>query len=241
MAEFVQLIRHKVFHIFGLQTSTAIALLVGFIQRIDILAFCDIMSRLLDYVQALAMTCIGLKKFKVHSEGCVLITDSTGIYYMIKGLLGAHLAVIFLNQGYFVFAGVKSLDDITPLQRSLPINLKHYLIPIEINSKCVSKTVQIVEASLKSLPPNARTLIGLINNSVRESESLEPLESVSSDMWIRMFSANVVEPFNLINGFLPLLRHCNGRIINIVSTCSNTSPLQGAYAATKKVYFGGLW
>jgi NAD(P)-dependent dehydrogenase (short-subunit alcohol dehydrogenase family) len=148
---------------------------------------------------------------------------------LIIGHLGARLAVQFLNEGYFVFAGVKSLDDISPLQRNLPINLKHNLIPIEIDAKFVSKTVQIVEASLKSLPPNARILIGLINNSIKESESLEPLESINSDIWIRMFTANVVEPFNLINGFLPLLRHCNGRIINIIPNGSNTCPLQGAY------------
>jgi hypothetical protein len=79
MSEFVQLIRHKVYQVFALKITVTFALLIGFIQNIDIIAFCDMLSRILDYVQALSMTGIGLRKFKVHSKGCVLITDSTGI------------------------------------------------------------------------------------------------------------------------------------------------------------------
>jgi NAD(P)-dependent dehydrogenase (short-subunit alcohol dehydrogenase family) len=98
----------------------------------------------------------------------------------------------------------------------------------------IQQAVKQVEHGLAQYEPNSRVLIGIVHTA--SMPLVAPIESVSTQDWNQIMAVNTIGPLQTTNAFLPLLRHSNGRIVNISSASAIGSPLGGPFAASKMVY-----
>ena len=201
------------------------------INKIDLLSLWDQIGIGMDTLGAILLSQLGYKiEHKVYKEGALLVTGaSSGI--------GSHLAISLAEQGYMVFAAVRSLPDAHALKVHISSKYQHCIIPIQLDvtsSSSIQHAIKTMEHHLCQFPPNARQLIGVVNCA--SVPFLAPLEASTQHDWNQVFQVNTVGPMAVITACLPLLRNSNGRIINVSSASAMTaSPLCGVYAASKMV------
>ncbi len=155
----------------------------------------------------------------IGDNRAVVITGaSTGI--------GAACALHLDRMGFVVFAGVRKSEDGVALQKAG----SDRLIPLEIDVTDLS-TIQKSHALVLEATRD-RGLFGLINNA--GIAVVGPLEAVPISDLRQQLEVNVVGQVAVTQVFLPLLRHAQGRIINMGSISGlSTMPLMGPYSASK--------
>lgn len=155
-----------------------------------------------------------------HSpRGDVVITGaSSGI---------GHASALALDRaGFRVFAGVRSPDDATVLQRvASPL-----LTPLTIDVTDADSIARAREVVARAV--GAAGLAGLVNNAGIGIAG--PLECMSLDDVRAHFAVNTIGPLATTQAFLPLIRQARGRIVNIGSVGGRiTMPFGGALCGSK--------
>ena len=155
---------------------------------------------------------------KIQHPTVVVTGASTGI--------GEATALELYRRGYVVFAGVRTADAGNRLQAKSG----GMLIPIILD---VTDAAQIAAAAEKVREKTGENgLAGLVNNAGIAISS--PLEIVPLADFRRQLEVNVVGQLAMIQAFIPLLRKCQGRIVNISSiNGAIATPYLGPYAASK--------
>ena len=144
----------------------------------------------------------------------ILITGaSTGI--------GRAIALALDEEGWQVFAGVRSQKD----GKSLKSESSENLVPIILDitkKEHIKKAVEKIGDSLHGLINNA----GIVSPGPLE---LMPIKDIKEQL-----DVNVVSQISVTQSFLPSLRNSQGRIIFMSSVSGMmVFPLLGAYAASK--------
>lgn len=139
--------------------------------------------------------------------------------------IGYHLAETLLNQGYVVWAGLRSPQILTNLQEKFPSKLHVLKLDVTLSSdidqawRRISTDPSIEEFSLIN---NAGIAVG------------NPFESLPVEEWRRLFDVNVFGLIEITKKFLPLLRRTKGRVINMGSISGRVAaPFLGPYCASK--------
>lgn len=149
----------------------------------------------------------------------VLITGaSTGI--------GKATAITLDRSNYRVFAGVRKEEDADKLREAA----SNRLVPIQLD---ITRTDQIASA-LKQVKDRlgGYGLNGLVNNAGICVGG--PIEALPLEILRRHIEINVIGQIAVTRSFLPLIRSCKGRIINVGSATGRFSlPFLGAYSASK--------
>lgn len=157
-------------------------------------------------------------------------------YVLVTGAssgIGMALSIHLQESGYHVLAGIRKDADgkkLLELSRStFPEHTVDMLTPvtIDITNPC---SIKAAAARIKTITPEG--LHGLVNNAgIAVSGALELVENQRIE---EQFSINVVGTFIMIKMFLPLLKRCKGRIVNIGSISGLFSPPGlSVYAASK--------
>ncbi len=146
----------------------------------------------------------------------ILVTGaSTGIGYATAHLLA--------QNGYAVFAGVRTEDDASRLAAAHP-----NLTPITLD---VTKAADIRTAAAL-VRESGIPLYGLVNNAGVAVAG--PLEFLPLDDIRKQFEINVFGPIAIAQAMLPMLRERRGRIAFIGSIAGRISaPFVGPYSASK--------
>lgn len=153
-----------------------------------------------------------------NGRAVVITGASTGI--------GAACALHLDRLGFFVFAGVRTIQDGEALQRQGTDRLVPLLLDVTDEST-IHKAQVIVSKQLGS-----SGLFGLINNA--GIAVVGPLEAVPIDDLRRQLEINVVGQVAVTQTFLPLIRLARGRIVNMGSIAGRGAmPLMGPYSASK--------
>jgi NAD(P)-dependent dehydrogenase (short-subunit alcohol dehydrogenase family) len=151
----------------------------------------------------------------------VLVTGASG---GVGSALTAHLA----DQGWTVFAGVRSLAAASSLAR------RHRgVIPVEVDildeSTLAKARFQVAERLEGEGLPG---LGALVNNAGKSVDG--PLELLPVNELLDLFAVNVVGQIAVTQAFLPLLRPAHGRIVNSGGAAGRVAlPMYGALSATK--------
>jgi NAD(P)-dependent dehydrogenase (short-subunit alcohol dehydrogenase family) len=151
----------------------------------------------------------------------VLITGASG---GVGSALTAHLA----DQGWTVFAGVRSLaagSSLATRHRSV--------IPVEVDILDESTLAKARFQVAGRLEGDGRPGLGaLVNNAAKSVDG--PLELVPVNELLDAFAVNVVGQIAVTQAFLPLLRPAHGRIVNIGGAAGRVAlPMYGALSASK--------
>jgi len=154
-----------------------------------------------------------------EERGAVVVTGtSTGI--------GAATAVQLAKQGFHVFAGVRRLQDGEALQAQT----QNGLTPIQIDitdQESIAAAAKTVAAAV-----GKRGLAGLVNNAGIVKPA--PVEFQPIADFREQLEVNLVAPVAVTQAFLPLIRLCTGRIVNVGSIGGRlVLPVHGAYSASK--------
>lgn len=151
--------------------------------------------------------------------GAVVITGaSTGI--------GEACACRLERLGYTVFAGVRKAADGAALQSKCSDRLRPIILDVT-DAVSIERAAETVARAV-----GGKGLAGLVNNAGIAVAS--PLEYLPPAELRRQLEVNVVGQLAVTQAFLPLLRKCHGRIINMSSVSGLTAlPMTGAYAASK--------
>jgi NAD(P)-dependent dehydrogenase (short-subunit alcohol dehydrogenase family) len=146
----------------------------------------------------------------------VLVTGaSTGIGYATVKLLA--------HEGYLVFAGVRTQDDIERL-RSEHEHIRPVFIDVCDSSR--------IAAAVQDISQSSTPLFALVNNAGIAVAG--PLEYLPLEDFRRAFEVNVFGTLAVTQACLPLLRRTNGRIIFMSSVSGQIAPpMIGPYAASK--------
>ncbi len=154
------------------------------------------------------------------NKGAVVITGtSTGI--------GRAIALKLTEQGYRVFAGVRTEKDAESLKQDASGNLT----PIIMD---VTKAEEIKSASeFVSLAVGDEGLFALINNAYAGVDG--PLECIPIDDIRRNFEINVIGQIAVTQAFLPMLRTAKGRIINMSAICGRFAIPYRSLLSTSKI------
>jgi len=166
------------------------------------------------------------KEFIVRHSGIVVVSGaSTGI--------GKDAAFELGKQGFTVYAGVRSDQDITKLTaeaKSLPLTGK--LLPVKFDvtrEKDIDQLYAQIIPQLSAQVPFA----GLINNA--GIAYYYPIELFNITMARTVFEVNFWGTFALTQKFLPLLKEHQGRVL-FVSSVAGLVSVEGSsvYSATKR-------
>ncbi|WP_373526940.1 SDR family oxidoreductase [Nostoc sp.] len=152
-------------------------------------------------------------------QGTVVITGaSTGV--------GRATALLLAQEGYQVFAGVRTEKDAELLR----LNSAGNLTPITLD---ITKLEQIKAATeIVSSAVGEKGLLGLVNNAGILVDG--PLEYLDLDELRWQFEVNVIGQVAVTQAFLPMIRQAKGRIINIGSVSGKiSSPFFSALCASK--------
>lgn len=154
------------------------------------------------------------------NKGAVVITGtSTGI--------GRVIALKLTEEGYRVFAGVRTQKDVESLKQAASGNL----IPIIMD---ITKEEEIKSASeFVSLAIGDEGLFALINNAYAGVDG--PLECIPIDDIRWNFEINVIGQIAVTQAFLPMLRKAKGRIINISAICGRFALPYRSLLSTSKI------
>lgn len=142
--------------------------------------------------------------------------------------IGYECAKTFAQQGFWVFAGVRTPEKAAALQQEAGDNLTPVLLDVT-DLATVEAAIARIDAALCQQEAN---LIGLLNNAAQEYMGpfeLLPLEWVRQEMEVGYFGY-----LSVIKACLPLLRQSQGRIVNISSINGRcVFPIVGSGCATK--------
>lgn len=146
----------------------------------------------------------------------VLITGaSTGI--------GLALTKSCLEQGYTVWACVRKLESLKDLKDKYSTL---HVIRMDVTSK------EEVQAAANILSQQSVDDFVLINNAGIALGG--PIEAMDLKEWRNLFEVNVFGLLQVTQSFLPLLRKCKGRVINIGSISGRmSSPFLAPYTSSK--------
>ncbi len=137
--------------------------------------------------------------------------------------IGFATAKLLAEEGYHVFAGVRSGDAARKLAAFNP--------NIRTVSLDVTKPEQI-DAAIQRVAESGKQLCGLVNNAGIALGG--PIEYMPLDLLREQFEINVFAPIALTQAALPLLRDAKGRIIFIGSIAGRlAAPFVGPYSASK--------
>ena len=155
----------------------------------------------------------------VSSPYSVVITGaSTGI--------GRNCALHMDRQGWRVFAGVRKQVDADSLRRQASSHLYPIFLDVT-NSQSIADAAAHVQQTVGDVG-----LHGLVNNAgIAVGGPLEflPIERLRTQLEI-----NVIGQIAVSQAFLPLLRRCKGRVINMSSVSGQlATPFLGPYSASK--------
>jgi NAD(P)-dependent dehydrogenase (short-subunit alcohol dehydrogenase family) len=155
-----------------------------------------------------------------RNKGAVLITGtSTGI--------GRAIALKLTEEGYRVFAGVRTEKDAESLKQAASGNLTPIIMDI-------TKAEEIKSASeFVFLAIGDEGLFALINNAYAGVDG--PLECIPIDDIRRNFEINVIGQIAVTQAFLPMLRKAKGRIINISAVCGRFAIPYRSLLSTSKI------
>jgi len=156
---------------------------------------------------------------QTRDRGAVMITGaSTGI--------GKACAMRLDKLGFQVFAGVRKDADGGALAETASERLTPVLIDVTDDTSIASAADTVAKAV------GDRGLAGLVNNAGIVVPG--PLEFVSLGDLRHQMEVNSIGQIAVTQAFLPLLRKCRGRIVNIGSIAGRAvTPFVGAYAASK--------
>jgi len=154
------------------------------------------------------------------NKGAVVITGtSTGI--------GRAISLKLTEEGYRVFAGVRTEKDAEALKQAASGDLTPIIMDI-------TKAEEIKSASeFVSLAISDEGLFALINNAYTGFDG--PLECIPIDDIRRNFEINVIGQIAVTQAFLPMLRKAKGRIINISANCGRFALPYRALLSTSKI------
>ncbi|MBW4431894.1 MAG: SDR family NAD(P)-dependent oxidoreductase [Pelatocladus maniniholoensis HA4357-MV3] len=154
------------------------------------------------------------------NKGAVVITGtSTGI--------GRAIALKLTEEGYRVFAGVRTEKDVESIKQAASGNLTPIIMDI-------TKAQEIKSCSeFVSLAIGDEGLFALINNAYTGFDG--PLECIPIDDIRRNFEINVTGQIAVTQAFLPMLRKAKGRIINISATCGRYAIPYRSLLSTSKI------
>jgi NAD(P)-dependent dehydrogenase (short-subunit alcohol dehydrogenase family) len=155
-----------------------------------------------------------------HSDrGFVVVTGtSTGI--------GAATALHLAQNGFHVFAGVRSAHDGEAVRAQALENITPVIVDVTDDSAISAAAAIIAEAV------GDRGLAGLVNNAGIAKPA--PIEYQSVADFRTQLEVNLFGPVAMIQAFLPLIRRGVGRIVNVGSIGGLlVLPLNGAYSASK--------
>ncbi len=152
-------------------------------------------------------------------RGWVVVTgSSTGI--------GAATVVHLADQGFRVFAGVRTAADAEALASRTTGEVRPLVLDITDESMVASAARQVTDAVA------GHGLSGLVNNA--GSVYPAPLEFQPLSDFRAQLEVNLVGHLAVIQAFLPLIRQGSGRIVNVGSIGGKlVLPIHGAYSASK--------
>jgi NAD(P)-dependent dehydrogenase (short-subunit alcohol dehydrogenase family) len=143
--------------------------------------------------------------------------------------IGRAAAAELGRMGFYVFAGVRRLEDADRLRGEIG----DQIIPVAIDvtdGATISAAAALVAERLGD-----RGLDGLVNNAGISTAT--PIEYAPLDVLRHEFDVNVFGQIAVTQAFLPLLRKAHGRIVNIGSVGSHvTIPFGGLLCATKSAF-----
>ncbi len=161
-----------------------------------------------------------MKPTHTSAGNSVLITGcSTGIGY--------HCAMDFAQQGWTVFAGVRSVADAQKIARGAQGDLRPIQLDIADPASIAAATELLRDAvgglGLRALVNNAGVLVA------------GPLELISMSQFRSQFEVNVFGTQAITQAVLPLLKVAQAPRIAFIGSISGriTPPFYGAYAASK--------
>lgn len=142
--------------------------------------------------------------------------------------IGAACAKTFSRQGFWVFAGVRQLDQGTALQSAAGGNITPVLIDVTNLETIDAAIAQITTALIQQ----DASLIGLLNNAAQEY--MGPLELLPLTQIRQEMEVGYLGYLSMIKACLPLLRKSQGRIVNMSSINGRcVFPIVGSGCATK--------
>jgi len=136
--------------------------------------------------------------------------------------IGRTIAVRLSDEGYYVYAGARSEQDIDSL--SALKNVQGLRLDVTAQAD--------IDTAVAQVKADGRILHGLINNAGVVVLGLLA-ETPESDLDF-IFDVNVYGPYRMVKAFAPMLIQSKGRIINISSMAGIMSPpAYGAYSMSK--------
>lgn len=155
----------------------------------------------------------------VHEKGGILITG-------FPSQIATSLAKKLIENGYIVFAGFKDMN----LNTQMSQDLQSSWIPVHLdvtNQGMINRAAQKIRCKLADLP-----LVGIVHCA--GTIAVGPLEFLSKEDMMQVFSVNTIGPCLVTSSMLDLLRESQGRII-FMSSVSGwcASPLNSSFGASK--------
>jgi NAD(P)-dependent dehydrogenase (short-subunit alcohol dehydrogenase family) len=156
---------------------------------------------------------------KKENKGNILITGaSTGI--------GKACALMLDKMGYRVFAGVRTDQAAEELKQSASSSLTTLILDIT-KQEDIDQAYNIINENYSNNEFSA-----LVNNAGYTEAG--PLEFITPNQLRYQIEVNAIGHFSMIQKFLPLIRKCRSRIINVGSPAGfSSSPFIGAYSISK--------
>jgi len=156
---------------------------------------------------------------KQSDRGFVVVTGtSTGI--------GAATAMHLVENGFHVFAGVRSDEDGEAIASSAPGGVTPLIIDVTDEGTISAAAATVTDAV------GDRGLAGLVNNAGIGKPA--PIEFQPMADFRTQLEVNLFGPVAMVQALLPLVRRGSGRIVNVGSIGGIlVLPLNGAYSASK--------
>jgi NAD(P)-dependent dehydrogenase (short-subunit alcohol dehydrogenase family) len=153
-----------------------------------------------------------------EASNVVVTGASTGI--------GAACAQHLDQRGFRVFATVRSQPDADRVAALGSSRLEPLFLDVT-DPESIEAAVRSVDSALSGAP-----LAGLVNNAGVSVDV--PLECVEIGALRRQLEVNAIAPVAVTQGFLPLLRRAQGRVVNVSSINGRVaSPFSGPYCMSK--------
>jgi len=151
-------------------------------------------------------------------------------YVLVTGCdsgFGSVVVGMLVNKGFGVFATHMMKESAEKLRAVSP-NIEPVMTDITDQGQ-----VDAMAATVKAKLTGDMKLVGLVNNAGLLFQS-GPVEWTPAENYTKMFAVNCVGAVRVTNSVLPLLRHSQGRIVNVASIAGRMSlPSQSAYCASK--------
>ena len=150
-----------------------------------------------------------------NAKKAVLVTGaSSGI--------GRRIAELLASEGYFVYAGARSQQDLDALDALE--NVEAVRLDVTVQGE--------IDAAVETVRKGGRGLYGLVNNA--GVATLGPLIETDIGELQWLFDVNVYGVYRVTQAFAPLIIEAKGRIINISSISGVLEwPMGGLYTMSK--------